>query len=132
MRKAINQTIELDPKFEKANAAYKEDYAPFFAKGYGKQYRDTVQKGDGTGTADSENIAKFFLNKTSSAADDLQRIIEVVPDKQAADDAVELYFDSMLAQKSTLNPKVVRNFIADNADVLPSQLKLNRTVWSSR
>lgn len=124
LRKAINQTIELDPKFKDANTTYKEEYAPFFAQGYGKQYRDTIQKGDGTGTADSENIAKFFLNKTSSAAEDLQRIIDVAPDKQAADGAVEMYFDSMLAQKSTLNPKVIRNFIADNADVLPSQLKV--------
>lgn len=118
----INETIDLDPQFREANEFYKSEYAPFFAEGYGKKYRDTVQRGDGTGRADAENMAAFFLNKTTSAADDLKRIIEIAPDKQAADNAVEMYFDAMLAKK-TLNPKTIRNFIADNVDILPEGVK---------
>lgn len=122
LRKRINETIELDPRFKEANTNYKENYAPFFAEGYGQKYRDTVQRGDGTGSADPENIASFFLNKTSSAADDLKRIVEVAPDKAAADNAIELYFDASLARKN-LTPKAIRDFIADNNDILPDNVK---------
>jgi hypothetical protein len=118
----INETIELDPKFKEANEYYKQEYAPFFAQGYGKEYRDTVQRGKGTGKSDPGNIASFFLNKTSSAAEDLQRIVDIAPDKKAADDAIEMYFDADLARKE-LNPATIRNFIADNADVLPQGVK---------
>jgi hypothetical protein len=120
-KKRINQTIETDPQFAEANEFYKTEYAPFFGEGYGKKYRDTVQRGDGTGTADPEKMASFFLNNTSSAADDVKRIIEIAPDKAAADSAVEMYFDAMLAKKS-LNPKAIRNFVADNQDVLPDNV----------
>jgi hypothetical protein len=122
LRKRINETIDADPRFKDANTNYKEEYAPFFGGKYGKEYRDTVQRGDGTGKSDVENIASFFLNKTSTAADDLARIIDVAPDKAAANDAVETYFDAMLAKK-TLNPNTVRNYIADNTDILPDNLK---------
>lgn len=118
----INETIELDPTFKEANEFYKSEYAPFFAEGYGRKYRDVVQRGDGTGKADPENMASFFLNKTTSAADDLKRIVEIAPDKKAADNAIEMYFDASLAQKN-LNPATIRNFIADNADVLPDSVK---------
>ena len=118
----LNETIELDPNFKEANDFYKTEYAPFFAEGYGKKYRDNVQRGDGTGKADAENIASFFLNKTTSAADDLKRIVEIAPDKRAADSAIETYFDAMLAKK-TLNPKTIRDFITDNADILPDNVK---------
>lgn len=119
----LNKTIEMDPQFSDANQFYKSEYAPFFAnQGYGQKYRDTVQRGDNTGAADSENIAKFFLNKTTSAADDLKRIVEIAPNKKAADNAIETYFDAMLAKKK-LNPKTIRDFISDNADILPEGVK---------
>lgn len=123
LKNQINKTIELDPKFKEANEFYKTEYAPFFAEGYGKKYRDIIQRGDGTDKADSGNIASFFLNKTSSAADDLKRIVEIAPDKKAADDAIEMYFDASLARKE-LNPATIRNFVADNADILPENLKV--------
>lgn len=122
LKKAINDTINNDPVFENANANYKGEYAPFFAEGYGKKYRDTTQRGDGTGTSDPENIGKFFLNRTSSAKDDLDKIKTQSNNQADFDRAEELYFDAMLAKKD-INPKVVRNFIADNKDILPDNLK---------
>lgn len=118
----INQTIELDPQFAAANQTYKQDYAPYFRSPYGQKYRDTVQRGTGVGQSDAENIAGMFLNSTGNAKADLDRIREIVPNQKSFDDAVEMYFDASLAKK-TLNPKTIRNFIADNADVLPAGVK---------
>lgn len=118
----INETIESDPKFKEANEFYKNEYAPFFAQGYGKKYRDTVQRGTGIDKADADNIAGIFLNSTKGAKADLDNIRSIVKDQASFDSSVEMYFDSMLAKK-TLNPKTIRNFIADNADVLPDNVK---------
>lgn len=118
----INETIELDPKFKEANEYYKSEYAPFFAEGYGKKYRDTVQRGTGVDKADADNIAGIFLNSTADAKADLDKIRSIVKDPAALDSSVEMYFDAMLAKK-TLNPKTIRNFIADNQDVLPPAVK---------
>ena len=117
----INQTIEADPQFKEANDFYKTEYAPF-AEGYGKVYRDTVQRGTGVGQSDAENIAGIFLNSTSNAKADLDKIRSLITDPKALDGATEMYFDATLAKK-TLNPKTIRNFIADNADILPPGVK---------
>lgn len=118
----LNETIELDPQFKEANETYKNEYAPFFAQGYGKKYRDTVQRGTGVGPSDAENIAGIFLNSTKNAKADLDNIRSIVTDTKALDNSIEMYFDASLAKKE-LNPKTIRNYIADNADILPPNVK---------
>lgn len=118
----INQTIELDPQFAEANAFYKQEYAPRFAEGYGRKFRDLVYRGTGVGTDDADKVAGIFLNGTKAAKDDLNKIREIVPDQKAFDNAEEMYFDAMLAKKE-LNPANVRKYLADNQDILPSHLK---------
>lgn len=118
----INQTIEMDPKFAEANQFYKQEYAPRFAEGYGKKFRDLVQRGSGVGTDDADKVAGIFLNGTKAAKDDLNKIREIVPDQAAFDGAEEMYFDAMLAKKD-LNPANVRKYLSDNQDILPSHLK---------
>ena len=122
----INQTFDNLPEFAKANDYYKENYAPYFAQGYGKKYRDIVQRGSGIDSADTDNIASIFMNSTKGAKEDLNRIREIVPDRAAFDNAEEMYFDAILAKKD-LNPKIVRNFVADNQDILPDRLKTKYT-----
>ena len=82
-----------------------------------------VQRNAPTGKADPENIASMFLNRTKGAKADLDNLRKIVPDQKSFDNAQEMYFDAMLAKKS-LNHKTIRNFIADNADILPEGVKV--------
>lgn len=99
LKRDINDMVDNTASFDEAQKYYREEYAPFFAKGYGKTYRDTVQKSvDRTGKADPGRIAEIFLNGTPDAASDLKRIIDVAPDKDAATDAVRRYMAADLAR----------------------------------
>lgn len=120
LKDKINETINLDPQFKDANKVYSEEYAPFFARGYGKKWRDTVQKGDGTGVSDSAKTAQFFLNNTPDAAADLKRIVDIAPDPEAATNAVEKYMAADLASKlgDKPSPRAIKNWLADKSDQL--------------
>ncbi len=101
-----------------------DTYMQFFGKqqSTARAFRDLVQRNSAVGTADPDNIAEMFLNNTKGAKDDLNKLREVVPDQKAFDNAEEMYFDAILAKKD-LNPKSVRQFMADNQDTLPPRLK---------
>lgn len=120
LKKQINETFENDPNFKDANDNYKENYAPFFAEGRGKIYRDNKYRGDGTGKSDPDKIADIFLDDTRDAARDLSRIIEIGDTPENTVKAVEKYMSADLASKlgDKLNPRLVRNWIDDNADKL--------------
>lgn len=124
LKSAINDTINLDPTFKDANVKYKEEYAPFFAEGTGKEFRDTVQRdGDRRGKADTNKIADMFLggSKTRDNAADLKRIVDIAPDPQAAENAVKKYFAADLARlvnRDKVSPKTISDWISNNSDKL--------------
>lgn len=121
LKKDINAMIDETASFADAQKYYREEYAPLFAEGYGKQYRDTVQRNaERTGRADPGNIASIFLDGSRDAATDLRRIVDVAPDNDAAMGAVRRYMSADLASKlgAKPTPRAVSNWLADRADQL--------------
>lgn len=118
LKKDINDFVDNEASFEVAQKYYREEYAPFFAEGYGKEFRDTVQKStERTGKADPGRIAEIFLNGTPDAAADLKRIVDIAPDPKAAAAAVERYmaadFAKTLGDKPS--PRAMKNWIKNRS-----------------
>ena len=117
----INKMIADIPEFDDAQKYYKDDYAPFFAQGKGKQWRDNKYKSEkGMGGDDPANTAKFFLESTPNAAKDLKKIVDIAPDPKAAEAAVEKYLAADLAHRlgEGASPQVIANWIGDRTDQL--------------
>lgn len=118
LKKDVNKVVDETASFEDAQKYYREEYAPFFAQGYGKKYRDTIQRSsERTGKADSGRIAEIFLNGTPDAAEDLKRIVDIAPDPKAASAAVERYMAADLASTLGANPspRSIANWIKNRS-----------------
>lgn len=118
LKRDINQQADSIMSLQDAQKYYREEYAPLLAQGYGKQYRDTVERTtDRTGKANPARIAKMFLEETRDAAADLKRIVDVAPDTKAANDAVERYMAADLARAidAKATPRNIRNWISDRS-----------------
>lgn len=117
LKSDINAYVDRLPEFDEAQKYYREEYAPFFAEGYGKKYRDTVQKGEGVGASDPGKIADIFLNGTPDAAADLKKIISIAPDSKAASGAVEKYMAADFASSIGNNPspRTIANWIKNRS-----------------
>lgn len=125
LKRQINQAIEAHPDAAAANAYYRNEYAPFFAEGRGRTYRDKVQR-DPMGRQDlpPEKVAQFFLDNDANA-NHLARIMEVAPDPAAAQRAARSYLISDLARSATnpdgtVNPAMVRQWLENNRGKLTS------------
>jgi len=120
LKKDINGMIDETASFDDAQKYYREEYAPFFAEGYGKKYRDTVQRGDGVGVSDPAKVADIFLNGTPNAASDLKRIVDIAPDNKAANDAVERYMAADFASSIGNNPspRTIANWMKNRSSQL--------------
>ncbi len=120
LKKDINSMIDETASFDDAQKYYREEYAPFFAEGYGKKYRDTVQRGDGVGVSDPGKIADIFLNGTPNAAADLKRIVDIAPDNNAANNAVERYMAADFASSIGNNPspRTIANWMKNRSSQL--------------
>lgn len=120
LKKDINEYIDDIPSFDDAQKYYKEEYAPFFGEGYGKKFRDTVQRGEGVDSSDPANIAKMFLEKTPDAARDLKRIIDIAPNDKAANEAVENYMVADFASSIGNNPspRTINSWITNRSSQL--------------
>ena len=118
LKSDINEMIDDTLSFEDAQKYYREEYAPFFTQGYGKEFRDTVQKtSERTGKADAGKIADIFLSGTPDAAADLKKIVDIAPDAKKAEAAVERYMAADLASKvgADASPRVIANWIKDRS-----------------
>lgn len=118
LKSDINKMVDETASFDEAQKYYREEYAPFFAQGYGRKYRDTVQRAtERTDSADPAKIASIFLDGTPDAAGDLKRIVDIAPDKVAAESAVERYMAADLAYRigDTPSPRVLSNWIKDRS-----------------
>ncbi len=120
LKAQINEAIDTHPDAAAANAYYREEYAPFFAQGRGKTFRDKVQR-DPNGRQDlpPERVAEFWLNHTEDSAAHLSRIMAIAPDPAAAQAAARQYLISDLARSAmnpdgTVNPVLVREWMANN------------------
>lgn len=120
LKQRINEAISAHPEAATANAYYTEQYAPFFATGRGRTYRDKVQR-DPNGRQDlpPEKVADFWLNNTEDSAHHLARIIEIAPNPQAAQGAARNYLVGDLARSvvdadGRLNPVLMREWLDNN------------------
>ena len=125
LKRQINATIDAHPDAAAANAYYREEYAPFFAEGRGRTYRDKVQR-DAIGRQDlpPEKVAAFWLDNDANA-NHLAHIMEVAPDPAAAQRAARSYLISDLARSATnpdgtVNPAMVREWLSNNRGKLTS------------
>lgn len=126
LRQEINAAIDAHPDAAAANAYYRQEYAPFFAEGRGKVYRDKVQR-DANGRQDlpPERVAEFWLNDTEDSAAHLSRIMRIAPDPAAAQRAARQYLVSDLAKSATnpdgtMNPVALRQWLDNNRGKLAS------------
>jgi hypothetical protein len=106
-----------------AKKAYEEDYAPYFAEGFGRKYRDAVQK-DPTGRTalPPSKTADFFLRNSEEAAADLSRITSIAKNSVEAQTAVSNYMKSQAAQlvkaDGTMEPALLRKWLDNNSATL--------------
>lgn len=106
-----------------AKKAYEEDYAPYFAEGFGRKFRDKIQK-DPTGRTQlpPSETAGFFLNNSDEAAKDLRRITSIAKDPAAAARAVGNYMKAQLANlvksDGTLEPATMKKWLDNNRAAL--------------
>ena len=126
LKTEINAAIDAHPDAAAANAYYRDEYAPFFATGRGKTYRDKVQR-DPNGRQDlpPERVAEFWLNNTEDSAAHLSRIMRIAPDPAAARAAARQYLISDLARSATnpdgtVNPATLRTWLDNNRGKLSS------------
>lgn len=102
-----------------AKKAYQEDYAPYFAEGFGRKFRDAIQK-DPTGRTalPPSKTADFFLNSADEAAGDLKRITSIAKNPAEAERAVGNYMKAQLANlvkaDGTLEPAAMRKWMDNN------------------
>lgn len=106
-----------------AKKAYEEEYAPYFAEGFGRNFRDKIQRDPTNRTAlPPSQSADFFLNNSDEAAKDLSRIVSVAKNPTAATDAVGNYMKAQLAQlvkaDGTLEPATMRKWLDNNQAAL--------------
>jgi hypothetical protein len=114
----INGMIDELAPFEDAQKYYREEYAPFFAQGYGKKYRDTIQRADERiDSADPGRIADIFLNGTADAAKDLKKIVDIAPSPEEASNAVRNYMAADLATRigDKASPRTIANWIKNRS-----------------
>lgn len=129
-KKRINEEVdkliaEGGPTAERAKAmkARQEEYAPFFSEGFGKQYRDKIQK-DSTGRTalPPSQTAAFFLDDVPEAAADLKRIMSIAENPQSAQRAASNYLKADLATKisadGTIQPKTLRAWLDQRKDAI--------------
>jgi len=121
LKSDINKMIDETASFDDAQKYYREEYAPFFGGQYAKKWRDGKYQSDkGVGGDDPSNTAAFFLEGTSNAAADLKKIVDISPDKVAAEAAVERYLAGDLAYRLGGKPnlKTMQNWMADKSTQL--------------
>lgn len=103
-----------------AKKIYEEEYAPFFATGYGKAFRDKVFR-DPAGVENRtqlppSKVAAFFLDNTEEAAAHLKRIVDIAPNKEAAAAAVENYYKARLATSLPSSKEMTPGYLRDWID----------------
>lgn len=114
----ISKTLgDQIPEMKLADKKYAETYAPFFKEGVGGKVAGLKRKATDSAPYKPSETAKFFLDGSPEAAKDLKRIVDIAPDRKAAESAVERYMTANLAVKlgNKPSPKAVANFIADNS-----------------
>lgn len=127
LKKDINAVLDraIDEGLESAADAkriYEQEYAPFFAQGFGRQYRDKVQQ-DPTGRTrlPPSETADFFLNGPDEAAADLRRILEIAPDPEKGMAAARNYVTSRLAMNmrdGRIEPKTLQTWLDNHPGVV--------------
>jgi len=106
-----------------AKQAYQEEYAPYFAEGFGRLFRDKIQK-DPTGRTalPPSQTADFFLKSSPEAAKDLKRIASISQDPAGTESAVGNYMKAQLSQlvksDGTMEPATVKKWLDNNRDTL--------------
>lgn len=126
LKRHINEVIEKHPDAAAANDFYRNKYAPFFATGRGRTYRDAVQSDPkGRQVLSPEKTAEFWLNSTEDSAAHLSRIMSIAPDPQAAQAAARNYLIGDLARSvvdtdGRLNPVLMRQWLDNNQGKLRS------------
>lgn len=118
----INRMIDASPDAAGAQQYYREQYAPFFAEGTGRTYRDKVQK-DFAGTRKPSETADMFLYTGSQeAAADVRRIISIADNPAQGEAAVRNYLAAKAANTigadGQFSANALKNFIANNRGTL--------------
>jgi len=146
LKKDINEQVDAiaesgapgSKEIREAQRYYKAEYAPFYATGAGREFRDKVQL-DPTGRTvlEPSRVAEFWLNNTEEKAAHLNRILQGASSKQEGAAAVRSFVISDLARASTpdgktVNIKMLNNWIDDNPAVLNAFPELKKEVTGLR
>lgn len=137
LKRQINEQIDAAPQSAEAQRYYREEYAPFFAQGPGRKFRDRIQS-DPTGRTalPPSGVAKFWLENGEERAAHLARILHASRSRAEGEGAVRNFMVSDLAravdQRGQVNLSVVNRWIADNANVLRHFPELEREVTQFR
>lgn len=132
LRRLANDEVDKlaargDVDAAEAQRYYREEYAPFFAEGKGKELRDAINRDspDRVNTPPSRTAERFLIaggKGSDEAADDLRRIIEIAPDPAAGTAAVRDYMVARLAQTvnadGTITPATLGRWIDNHQDIL--------------
>lgn len=109
-----------------AKTIYQEEYAPYFAEGTARRFRDAVQRDDlaraeTPPTATAEQFL-FAGGGAEEAAKALRRIIDIAPTREEGMQAVRRYMTARLARvldaEGKANLKLTQKWIADHQDAL--------------
>lgn len=132
LKKGINDEIdklakEGGPGSAEAAAAqkyYKEEYAPYFGEGFGRKFRDEIQRqGKDRTELTSSQVADWWLggNPPEEKLKDLKRILSVAPGKAEGEKAIKNYLAADMAgvvHDGAINPKALNKWIDNNSVML--------------
>lgn len=114
LKTKINEMVDASPDGKPFQDYYRDEYAPYFATGRGREMRDATYKG----TLHPENEAAFWLNNTEDSAAHLSRILKIAPNPQAGQAAARNFMVSDLARKvapdGSINPVALRKWLENN------------------
>lgn len=131
LRRAVGEQIDKlaeqgVPQAAEAQRYYREEFAPFFGEGVGKEFRKKLNADDLSRTKTPPTATEAMFLKTGAgsleAAQDLKRILKAAPDGEQGQEAVRNYLTASLAKaldkKGLPDPKYIDKWAQNHEGIL--------------